>query len=70
MVCYEDLLNKTSTDTAPWFVIPSDDKQTSRLLVAQTILDTLKQYTDIDEPELDKATKDNLNKYKKMLENE
>jgi len=70
MVCYEDLLNKTSTNSAPWFIIPSDDKPTSRLLVAQTILETLKHYTDIDEPELDKATKDDLNKYKMMLENE
>ncbi len=70
MFCYEDLLNKTSTDNAPWFIIPSDDKSTSRLLVAQTILNTLKQYTDIDEPELDKATKDDLNKYRMMLENE
>ena len=70
MFCYEDLLNKTSTNDAPWFIIPSDDKPTCRLLVAQTILKTLEQYTDIDEPELDKATKDNLNKYKLMLENE
>ena len=70
MVCYEDLLNKTSTNSAPWFIIPSDDKPTSRLLVAQTILETLKHYTDIDEPELDKATKNDLNKYKMMLENE
>ncbi|MCK4561275.1 MAG: polyphosphate kinase 2 family protein [Flavobacteriaceae bacterium] len=70
MVCYEDLLNKTSTSDAPWFIIPSDDKSTSRLLVAQTILDTLKQYTNIDEPKLDKATKAKLNEYKIMLENE
>ncbi len=41
MNCYEDLLNKTSSDTSPWFVIPSDDKATSRLLVAETILEIL-----------------------------
>jgi len=70
MFCYEDLLNKTSTNNAPWFVIPSDDKPTSRLLVAQTILKTLQQYKDIDEPELDKAIKEDLDKYKMMLENE
>lgn len=70
MFCYEDLLNKTSTENAPWFIIPSDDKPTSRLLVAKTILETLIEYTDIDEPELDKATKEELTKYKKMLENE
>jgi len=70
MDCYEDLLNRTSTEDAPWFIIPSDDKRTSRLLVAETILETLKKYTDIDEPELDETTKKDLLKYKKMLENE
>lgn len=70
MVCYEDLLNKTSTNMAPWFVIPSDDKPTSRLLVAETILETLNKYTDIDEPELDSKTLKELDSYKTMLENE
>lgn len=70
MDCYEDLLNRTSTKDAPWYIIPSDDKKTSRLLVAETILETLKKYTDIEEPELDKETQANLQKYKKMLENE
>jgi len=70
MDCYEDLLNRTSTEDAPWYIIPSDDKKTCRLLVAETILETLKKYTDIEEPELDKETQANLQKYKKMLENE
>ena len=70
MYCYEDLLNRTSTEDAPWFIIPSDDKKTSRLFVAETILETLKKYTDIDEPELDEETQANLQKYKNMLENE
>ncbi len=68
MACYEDLLNRTSTKKAPWFVIPADDKATSRLLVAQTILETLEKYKDIDEPELDEETKANLENYKAMLE--
>jgi len=70
MECYEDLLNRTSTEDAPWYIIPSDDKKTSRLLVAETILETLKKYTDIEEPELDKKTQLDLQKYKEMLENE
>ena len=70
MNCYEDLLNKTSSDTSPWFVIPSDDKATSRLLVAETILEILSGYTDIDEPGLDKKTLSELNSYKVLLENE
>lgn len=70
MHCYEDLLNRTSRENAPWFVIPADDKETSRLLVAQTILETLEKYTDIDEPELDDETKKNLASFKEMLEND
>jgi PPK2 family polyphosphate:nucleotide phosphotransferase len=70
MECYEDLLNRTSTEDAPWYIIPSDDKKTSRLLVAETILETLRKYTDIEEPELDKKTQLDLQKYKEMLENE
>ena len=70
MECYEDLLNRTSTEGAPWYIIPSDDKKTSRLLVAETILETLKKYPDIEEPELDKETQLDLQKYKEILENE
>ncbi len=70
MTCYEDLLNRTSTKNAPWFIVPSDDKKTSRLIVAETILETLKKYTDIEEPELDEETQNDLLKYKEMLENE
>ncbi|MCF6223111.1 MAG: polyphosphate kinase 2 family protein [Flavobacteriaceae bacterium] len=70
MECYEDLLNKTSSNTSPWFVIPSDDKATSRLLVAETILKILSGYADIDEPVLDKKTLSELHSYKILLENE
>jgi len=70
MDCYEDLLNRTSNEKAPWFIVPSDDKKTSRLIVAETILETLKKYTDIEEPELDKETQLDLQKYKELLENE
>jgi len=41
MEAYESLLNQTSTETAPWFAIPADDKRYMRLCVAQTILQAL-----------------------------
>lgn len=68
--CYEDAINRTSKTHAPWFVIPADDKPTARYIVARTLLDTLKTYKDIKEPELDDAIKANLDVYKKQLENE
>ena len=70
MVCYEDAINRTSTNKAPWYNIPADDKPTARLIVASILYDTLKEYTDIEEPELDEATKANLHLYREQLNNE
>lgn len=68
--CYEDAINRTSKGHAPWFAIPADDKPTARYIVARTLLDTLKTYKDIKEPELDDDIKANLDIYKKQLESE
>lgn len=68
--CYEDLLNRTSKEHAPWYIIPADDKPTARYIVAKTIIETLKQYKDIKEPELDAETKSRLTEFKAQLENE
>lgn len=66
--CYEDVLNRTSTKKAPWFIVPADDKPTARLIVATTILETLQQYKDMKEPELDEETKSRLVEFKSLLE--
>ncbi|WP_019867409.1 ADP-polyphosphate phosphotransferase [Methylovulum miyakonense] len=42
MKAYEVCLSETSTETAPWYVVPADDKKNSRLIIAQIILDTFK----------------------------
>jgi PPK2 family polyphosphate:nucleotide phosphotransferase len=39
---FEDCLSATSTDRAPWFVVPADDKPSARLIVSQIVLDTLR----------------------------
>ena len=41
MKAYEKCLAATSTDEAPWHVIPADDKDSCRLFVSQIIVDTL-----------------------------
>jgi len=38
---YEACLNATSTDHAPWYIVPADDKETARLIVSQIVLDGL-----------------------------
>jgi PPK2 family polyphosphate:nucleotide phosphotransferase len=38
---YEACLGATSTQHAPWYVVPADDKENARLVVSQIILDAL-----------------------------
>ena len=41
MKAYENCLTATSTETAPWYVVPADDKENARLIVSRILLDTL-----------------------------
>ena len=41
MKAYEDVLNKTSTREAPWYIVPADRKWYRNLVVAETLVDTL-----------------------------
>ncbi|TXE19889.1 phosphate--nucleotide phosphotransferase [Psychroserpens burtonensis] len=68
--CYEEALNRTSKAYAPWYAIPADDKPTARYILAKTLLDTLKMYKDIKEPEMDEDMKANLHLYREQLEND
>ena len=65
--CYQDAIRKTSTDHAPWYIIPSDSKEGARVIVASILLQVLEGFRDIREPELDAEVKANLNKYIKEL---
>ncbi|MEO8253121.1 MAG: PPK2 family polyphosphate kinase [Flavobacterium sp.] len=67
---YQEAINKTSTKKAPWFVVPADDKEMSRYIVAEIIWETMQQYKDIKEPELDDKVKDNFALYKDKLAKE
>ncbi len=42
MAAYDELLSKTSTSHAPWYVIPSNRKWYRNLVVAQLVVDRLK----------------------------
>jgi PPK2 family polyphosphate:nucleotide phosphotransferase len=41
MKAYEACLSSTSTDSAPWYVVPADDKENARLIVSRIVLDAL-----------------------------
>ena len=68
--CYEEAINETSKPNAPWYIIPADNKKAARVIVASVLLDELKKYQDIEEPELADKIKANLEVYKNQLENE
>ena len=70
MDCYEDVLNRTSTTYAPWYNIPADDKPTARYIVASILLEELRKYDDIQEPELDSDVKARIDEFKEHLSNE
>ena len=68
MKYYEEAIIRTSKKHAPWYVIPADDKEMSRYIVAKIIWEAMQRLTDIKEPELDPKIKANIDIYKKQLQ--
>lgn len=63
---YEDMLEHTSTDYAPWYVVPADNKWFTRLVVSEVMLDLFEQL-DPHTPKLSKEEESQLEKWKKVL---
>jgi PPK2 family polyphosphate:nucleotide phosphotransferase len=63
---YEEILNKSSKENAPWYVIPADDKDMARYLVAKIMWEELQQYP-VNEPVLSEKDKANFAMYKEQL---
>ena len=54
---YEDLMERTSTEAAPWYVIPADRKWYRNLVVARLMVDTLRGLKmDFPKPDWDPAS--------------
>jgi len=64
---YEEAINNTATKAAPWYVVPSDKKWFSRLVISEVIVETLKSLK-LEYPVLDKEQLALLEKYKRLLE--
>ena len=69
MSAYEDMIRHTSTEWAPWHVIPADRKWFTRLVVSATIIDAI-QSLDPRYPEVDPAVRAEFKKVKEQLEAE
>ena len=66
---YEDLFNHTSTEWAPWYIIPADTKWVTHLAVAAIIHQTLSELK-LAYPVVSDEAKEELLVAKKELENE
>ena len=69
MNAYEEAINKTSKDYAPWFVIPADNKWFTRVAAIQIIIDAMEKM-DLKYPELSEKETLALEDAKKELESE
>jgi PPK2 family polyphosphate:nucleotide phosphotransferase len=66
MKAYEEMFTHTSTKTAPWHIIPADNKWFTRAAVAAIIVRTLKGMK-LRYPEVDDHQKEALQKARQML---
>jgi len=63
---YEEMISKTSTKEAPWFIVPADDKWFTRVVIAALIIQQFNKM-DFEYPTVTKEQKDVLLKAKSEL---
>ncbi len=66
MSAYEEAIKETSTNNAPWYIIPADKKWYARLAISQVIADTLASLK-LKYPVLPKEEADQLQAIKQQL---
>mgnify|MGYP006164020417 FL=1 len=66
MKVYEDMIRKTSTTEAPWYVIPADNKIYARLAVASAMIKALEDL-DLSYPTIADEERARLDELKKFL---
>ena len=68
MQAYEECLGATSTSSAPWYVVPADDKKNARLIVSQIVLDALEEL-EMTYPKTSEERREELLSIRKRLAN-
>ena len=66
MKAYEELIQNTATEESPWYVVPSDHKWFTRLVVAAAIVETLEGLK-LAYPEVDAEKRKELEAAKQLL---
>ena len=63
---YEELLENTSKDRSPWYIVPADNKWFTRYVVSQIVLKAMKNIAP-KFPEMSKEIKEQLEEFKKLI---
>jgi PPK2 family polyphosphate:nucleotide phosphotransferase len=66
MQAYAACLSATSTEAAPWYIVPADDKKNARLIISNVIVETLKSLN-MNYPTITKARQKELQSIRKRL---
>jgi PPK2 family polyphosphate:nucleotide phosphotransferase len=66
MRAYEDIFSESSTETAPWYIVPADNKWFTRLAVAEIVVRRL-EALDLAYPRVSEGKKAELQEVKRML---
>src|SRR3569623_2384426 len=69
MQAYEACLSATSTQHAPWYVVPADDKENARLIIARIVVDAFKSLG-MQYPQTDAQHRQELLSIRQQLVNE
>ena len=69
MTAYEDMIRHTSTESAPWFVVPADRKWFTRLVVSSAIIDAIESL-EPRYPEVDPKVRAEFSRLKSSLQGE
>jgi PPK2 family polyphosphate:nucleotide phosphotransferase len=64
---YEEMIRKTATKHAPWYVVPADNKWFSRLVISTVIVHALDSLN-LEYPTVDATTRKELDAARKVLE--
>jgi len=63
---YEDMIRNTSSEEAPWYVVPADNKWFTRLVISTVLVDTLESLK-LSYPKVDEQKRQELEAAKKVL---
>lgn len=69
MHAYEEAIRATACESAPWYIIPADNKAYSRVLIADAVCQTL-EGLNLSYPTLDEEVQNNLHHYVEALRKE